>query len=243
VGIFRRAWNLMRVLIMTCLLVGGLGTAGWAGYKAFESNGFLVLRQVDVVGNHLIGKEASLEKAGLELGVKLPSVPTGSVEASLMTLPGMGEVEERRIFPSRIEIRVKEKEPVAMGFAKSWYGLAPDGTRISGLDWGESDLPVVDGFATLDSSRRCALGSFLQAAKQSYPAMYANFSQLTVREGGDAVEIILRDGRLKVLLDLGPDLALSQAAENGKKIDGNKSLNSLEFLQALMRQQGASLES
>jgi cell division septal protein FtsQ len=248
-GLFRRAWVALRALIIVAMAVGGLGAAGWTGYQAFERNGFLVLRRVDVVGNHLLGKTAILEKAGLELGVKLPSIHVAEIEASLLTMPGMGEVEVRRIFPSRIEIRVKEKEPVAMGFAKGWYGLSPDGTRIAGLDWGESDLPVVDGFAALDSTRRAALGGFLQAAKQNYPALYANFSQLTVRGGGDAVEIILRDGRLKVLLGLAggvpalPNGVLAASAPgNVITSDGNKSLNSLEFLQALMRQQGAALE-
>ena len=129
-----------------------------------------------------------------------------------------------------------------MGFAREWYGLAADGARISGLDWGESDLPVVDGFAKLDSTRRAALGAFLQVAKQDYPSLYANFSQLTLR-GNHEAEIILRDGRLKVLFALDP---LSSSISQSKKFDGfhrNKSLNSLEFLQAMLHQQGAELES
>ncbi|GEM_PF-1692249 len=252
-GFLKRAWTLFRSLVILAIVTGGLGAAGWAGYQAFEQNGFLVLRQVDVVGNHLLGKEAILEKAGLELGVKLPSVPVGKVEAALLSLPGVDEVDVRRIFPSRIEIRVKEKEPVAMGFAKGWYGLTPDGMRLGGLDWSESDLPVVDGFAALDSTRRAALGAFLEAARRTYPALYSNFSQLTVRGGGDAIEIILRDGRLKVLVDLGagpaagagPAVVAGSPMANGNIINFNinKSLNSLEFLQALMRQQGAALET
>lgn len=234
-GLLKRAWTLFRNLVVVSVVAGGLGAAGYAGYQAFEHNGFLVLRQVDVVGNHLLGKETILEKAGLELGVKLTSVAVGNVEASLISLPGVDKVDVRRIFPSRIEIRVKEKEPVAMGFAKGWYGLTPDGMRIGGLDWSESDLPVVDGFAALDSTRRAALGAFLEAAKRAYPALYSNFSQLTMRGGGDAVEIILRDGRLKVLVGLD--------AGNINNTDANKSLSSLEFLQALMRQQGAALEA
>ena len=230
----------LRTSIIAVVVAVGLGAVGWAGYKSFQSNSFLVLRQVDVVGNHLVAKAAILEKAGLELGVKLPSVSVGNVENSLLTLPGVGEVEVRRIFPSRIEIRVREKEPVAMGYAKGWYGLAPDGTQISGLDWGESDLPVVDGFASLDSTRRIALGGFLEAAKETYPTLYSNFSQLTMR--GNVFEIILRDGRLKLLLGMEPDSAIASTGPKGVNIDANKSLNSLELLQALMQQQSSALE-
>lgn len=230
-GIFRHVFTVIRTLVLASAVMGGLGAAGWAGWRTFENNGFLALRQVDVVGNKLVGKAEILEKAGLELGTKLPSVPVAGVEASLRSMPGVGDVDVRRIFPSRIEIRVREKEPVAMGFARGWYGLTADGARIAGLDWGQSDLPVVDGFAALDSSERAAMGGFLDGAKRSYPAMYASFSQLSMR-GRDGMEIILRDGRLKVLVPL----------DKFTNPPSNKSLNSLEFLQALIRQQGAALD-
>ncbi|MDB5049283.1 MAG: cell division protein FtsQ [Fibrobacteres bacterium] len=248
-GLLRRVWVAVRTLILATVVIGGLGAAGWAGWRAFEQNGFLALRQVDVVGNKLVGKAEILETAGLELGTKLPSVPVGSIEASLRSLPGVGEADVRRIYPSRIEIRIKEKEPVAVGYAHRWYGLAPDGSRIGGPDWGQSDLPVVDGFAALDSAARAALGGFLAGAKREYPALYANFSQLALR-GNDGMEIILRDGKLKVLVGL--DLPLRRGAmaanpliamEKATSQASNKSLNSLEFLQALIDQQGASIDA
>ena len=262
-GIFRRAFAAIRALILTALVLGGLGAAGWMGWRAFQTHGFLALRQVDVVGNKLVAKADILEKAGLELGTKLPSVPVAAIEASLRSMPAVGDAEVRRIYPSRIEIRVKEKEPVAMGYARGWYGLAPDGSRISGIDWGQSDLPVVDGFAALDSNARGALGAFLDGAKRAYPALYANFSQMSLR-GNDGLEIILRDGRLKVLVGLERPLRLNAAARAASPASGagaaatanpligmekatteaaNKALNSLEFLQALIDQQGASIDA
>lgn len=245
-GIALRVWIALRTLIMACLIVGGLGAAGFAGWRSFQSNGFLALRQVDVTGNKRVSKAAILEKAGLELGVKLPSIAVGKVEASLRSLPGVGQASVRRMFPSRIEIRIEEKEPVAMGHARGWYGLAPDGSRMSGLDWAQSDLPVVDGFSSLDSSSRAALGAFLEGAKSAYPDLYANFSQLSFR-GRDGLEIFLRDGSLKVLVGLDPKrpgagIPLSGGEKKTNRM-ANNPLNSLEFLRALIAQQGASLEA
>ncbi|HKP96658.1 MAG TPA: FtsQ-type POTRA domain-containing protein [Fibrobacteria bacterium] len=244
-GLLRRAWAVLRTSVLAAAVTGGLGAAGWAGWRAFENNGFLALRQVDVVGNKLVGKAAILEKAGLELGTKLPAVPVKRIEAALRSLPGVGEADVRRIFPSRIEIRVREKEPVAVGYARGWYGLAPDGSRIAGLDWGRSDLPVVDGFAGLDPAARAALGAFLDGAKRGHPGLYANFSQLALR-GNDGLEIILRDGRLKVLvgLDLPSPAPANSLITQEKATSGasNKSLNSLEFLQALIDQQSAAID-
>lgn len=245
-GLARRVWVVVRTLILGCLVTGGLGAAGLAGWRSFQSNGFLALRQVDVTGNKRVAKAAILEKAGLELGMKLTSIAVGNVEASLRSLPGVEQVSVRRMFPSRIEIRVEEKEPVAMGHARGWYGLAPDGSRMSGLDWAQSDLPVVDGFAALDSASRAALGAFLEGARSRYPELYANFSQLSLR-GRDGLEIFLRDGSLKVLVSLDPKVPAAGAIRSGgeKKTNrmANNPLNSLEFLRALIAQQGASLEA
>ncbi|MEO7779604.1 MAG: FtsQ-type POTRA domain-containing protein [Fibrobacteria bacterium] len=248
-GMFRRSWVALRTLLMAAVITVSLGAAGFAGWRYFQNNGFLALRQVDVVGNKLVGKAEILEKAGLELGTKLPSIPVKRIEDAVSTLTGVETAEVRRIFPSRIEIRVKEKEPVAMGYARRWYGLAPDGSRIAGVDWAQSDLPVVDGFASLDSTARVSLGAFLAGAKRLHPSLYANFSQLALR-GNDGVEIILRDGRLKVLVGL--DLASRRLAapvnplirmEKATNPDGGKALNSLEFLQALIDQQGALIDA
>ena len=137
-----------------------------------------------------------------------------------------------------------------MGHARGWYGLAPDGSRISGLDWAQSDLPVVDGFASLDSASRAALGAFLDGARSGYPDLYANFSQLSLR-GRDGLEIFLRDGSLKVLVGLDPKgpapfpegIVAGRAAGKTTNRMANNPLNSLEFLRALIAQQGSSLEA
>jgi cell division protein FtsQ len=236
-GTLRRAWGMLRIGLGAALITVVIGAAGWAGWRAFESHDLLALREVDVVGNSRTDKAAILEKAGFELGEKLPLIKVAAAESAVKTLPGVGEVEVRRMYPSRIEIRVKEKQPVAMGYARRWYGLAADGSALPGLDWGRSDLPVVDGFASLDTASRAALGRFLEGARAAYPDLYANFSQLAPR-GPDGVEIILRDRKLKVLLPLERTAPGTNSATSGS----NKSLISLEFLRALQTQEAASLE-
>ena len=124
-------------------------------------------------------------------------------------------------------IKVVERQPVACGYSKGWRGLASDGALLPGLDMALSDLPVVDGFASLGAARRAELGAFLESVRTSYPALYASFSQLSLKGKAGLpadLEIVLRDGRLKVMVEM-----------------GNKSLSSLEFLQALLRRQKAAL--
>lgn len=243
-GTLRKAWNLARAAVAALLVTGAVSAAGWAGWRAVETRGVLALRQVDVVGIRMVDKAAVLEKAGLELGSKLPLIKVAAVESSLRDLPGVGQVEVKRMYPSRIEIRIREKEPVAMGYARGWHGLAADGSRIAGLDLNRSDLPVVDGFAGLDAAASAALGAFLDGARREHPDLFANFSQLSFR-APDNVEIILRDRRLKVLVALGAPAGRGRpAGKASKSATGktDKSLISLEFLRALQDQQAAALE-
>lgn len=234
-GAVRKAFSLFKFLTLLVLVLGALAGGGWYAWRHFESTGLLVLRDVRVEGNRLWDRKAVLEKAGLELGMKLPFIPVRKVEASLRALPGVADVRVSRIYPSRLEIQVIEQPPVACGYAKGWKGLAPDGAAIPGLDLEEADLPVIDNFATLGPERRAELGAFLEAVRREHPSLYAGFSQLTVlgkpgalragAVGPAQLEIVVRDGRLKVLVEM-----------------GNKSLTSMEFLQALMRQQREALE-
>lgn len=240
-GALRRMSAAGRTLAFLALLAAALGGGGLLAWRAFDSAGFLALREVAVEGNRVWDRKAILKTAGLELGVKLPLVPARKVEAALRALPGIESAEVRREWPSRLRIRVVERQPVACGYSRGWKGLAPDGSLLPGLPGDAADLPVVDGFASLGEARRAELGAFLEAARRDYPALYAGFSQISVldrpqrparpqRSGAAAapaeVEIVLRDGRLKVLADL-----------------GNKSLTSLEFLQALLRREAAALET
>lgn len=229
-GFFKHLLIGVKTLCLLFIVTGAAGSLGWVGYQAIESHGFLALREVTVVGNHLLSKSLILEKAALELGSKLPWIPVGHIETKLSSLPGVGEVNVKRIFPSRIEIQIEEKQPVAMGYSKKWFGLSSDGSTLTGLNWAETDLPVVDGFAAMDSAHRVAMGNFLDVAKQTYPDLYDSFSQLCFQKNSNVVEIILREDGLKVLIDI---VTTS---------NGSKSLNSLEFLQELKRQQSASLE-
>ena len=215
------AWRAAAITTAT----GALLACCVAAYRAFEGNGFLMLKKIEVTGNRAWDRSQILEKAGLELGVKLPGAPVARAEMALKNLPGISDAKVERVFPSGVRIRVTEKFPVAMGYAGGWHGLAADGSRIPGLARENSDLPVLEGFAALDSLTLSRLGGFLESVKSGYPSLYAGFSQISVLNGDD-VEVFLRDGRLKAILSM-----------------GDKSLNSLEFLQTLIRRKSADLEA
>jgi len=211
----RRLGRALRSLCILALACGSLGAGSWAAWRAYEDNGFLALQEVSVTGNRLWDRAALIEKAGVDLGVKLPSMRVSAIESSLRSLPGLADVEVRRILPSRLEIRVSEMEPVAMGFDKGWRGLAPDGSELPGLDPEGSEVPIIERLGALRAEERKGLAGFLESARKAHPELYRGFSRIALKGGEASIEV--RGRRKKLLFDL-----------------SNKSLNSLEILQALI---------
>ena len=220
------------------LVTGGLGAAGWAGWRAFENNGFLAFARWTWWATSWWARPPYWRRPAWSWAPNLPPVPVGSVEASLHSLPGVDEVDVQAYLP------VAHRDP-RKGKGTRGHGISP----AAGTDWrpmvraspawiGADRICPWWRFAGLDSSARAALGGFLESARARYPDLYANFSQMSPR-GIDGVEIILRDRKLKVLLPLERAASGGNFATSGS----NKSLISLEFLRALQQQQAASLES
>ncbi len=212
-------WIVMLIGLPTLLIIGG-----WKVMQFYQQSNWLVLRSIEVEGNHNLSREKILENSGLELGVHLFPFNTKSYEQRLDSLPWIKHAQVIRSFPHKLKIIVEEKIPIAMGFEHHGEGLSAEGVLLPDLHYNAFDLPIIDHLFNLDDTKKKSLGTFLGNAQKKYPELFANFSQVKMVSSCDA-EIILKDGKQKILVGL-----------------GDKSLNSLEFLQALSHQQGARLE-
>jgi cell division septal protein FtsQ len=123
----------------------------------------------------------------------------------------------RRAFPSRVIVEIEEEEPIALAHSGYWTALFADGRIADGHSWQGKDLPILENVQAMQAKRRVALCDFLGRVKRERPESFARFSQVTPLSGQD-IAVILRDGQARLLLD-------SKA----------KSLNSLDFLESLLR--------
>ena len=201
-------WTLLALMVL-----GGVGYVSWKGYRAYHDGRILTVNRIEVSGNHHWETSRLLEQAGLEVGSKMPEVSVRLARRELLQLPGIQEVKVRRSFDGELRVEVQEEDVLALRHAGAWEGLTPSGAWMP-LRAAENDVPVIDGEMT--PADAAALAVFLSGARSQYPQLFRSFSQINVRSQDEA-DIFWRDGRVRVRLDY-----------------TNKSLNSLEFLQALL---------
>lgn len=200
------------------LLVIALSVAGAVfGWRGVSSSDWFLIKGLEIKGLRYLDASVLLAQSPLELGRNWVFLSPRDVEQALLRQPGIAEAAVSRRFPSRVQVRLIEKEPVALAYAGTWQALFDDGKATNGQAWLGQDLPVLEGLEDLSATRRMRLCGYLGRVRDEKRAIFTRFSQVTPL-GGSGAEVILRNGQTKVLLD-------AQA----------KSLNSLDFLEALLR--------
>ena len=213
----------LAILFVTAALIGIAGYGIRKALQAYHDGRILTVNRIEVTGNRHWESSHLLECAGLEVGSRLPGVSVRSAREALRRLPGIQDVKVRSSLDGELRVEVEEEDVLAMrqspnsveGRARSWEGLTPSGAWMP-LQAAEPDLPAIDvqtGDSRWDAP---ALARFLAGARSQYPQIFGGFSQISVR-GSDEADVYWRDGRFRMRLDY-----------------ANKSLNSLEFLNALM---------
>ncbi len=213
----RRFFHAAAWLLLAC----AAGAGAWQGWRAYRAGRFLVVRQVDVEGNRRWDDARILAASGVAVGEHLFALSSGKIRQSVLQLPGIQDVAVHVGWDGDVRLDVREADIVALRRTAGWQGFTAAGQWIP-LRRAVADVPVVEERPGVDDRDRVALAAFLEGARAGYPGLFAAFSQLDVKNGDEA-DIYWRDGRLKVRVDY-----------------ANKSLNSLEFLRALLARERAS---
>jgi hypothetical protein len=207
----------------TFLFLAGLTTVVVSlGWRSFSNMDWLKIKNIEVNGLHHLNASDLLARTSIEVGSNWLTMGSASAVKALSAIPGIEKAEIRRRFPSTVVITISESEPIALAHDGGWLGLFENGSATDGEAWIKQDLPVLEGFAKLSPTRRTILCAFLGRTFREKPETFSRFSQVTPLSGGTA-EVILRNGQAKVLLD--PEA---------------KSLNSLDFLETLLREKASS---
>lgn len=201
--------------------------AAWRGVALVNSSTALHVNQILVSGNaRLATGEVLAILDGLRgrniLGVDLPEW-----QERLQASPWVEDVALRRVLPGTVEVRIRERQPLAIArVGSSLYLVDPHGVVVDdyGPAYADMDLPIVDGLAGPRGGRgdvdpaRVELAARVIAALDARPELGDRVSQIDVTRTDDAVVMLegdtalLRLGdadfaeRLQQYLDLGDAL-------------------------------------
>lgn len=205
-------WAGAGILVLSLTAIG----VAWS-QKQVRAMDWASVKSIEIKGLRHLDRGEVLARTPLELGASWLWLGATQAEKALMATPGIRSVEVRRAFPSRVMVEIDEEEPIALAHSGYWLALFADGKMAEGHPWQGKDLPVLENVQAMQAQRRVALCDFLGRVKRERPESFARFSQVTPLSGQD-IAVILRDGQARLLLDVAA-----------------KSLNSLDFLESLLR--------
>lgn len=233
-GLGGLSWRRSALLLLVLSMIGMSGYGLRKGLQAYRDGRILMVNRIVVDGNRHWDSSRLLERAGLEVGAKLPGISLRSARLALQQLPGIQAVAVRSSLDGELRIEVKEEEVLAQrrclarafgsveGRTGAWEGLTLSGAWMP-LRGAEPDAPVIDARDAVGrGGAAVVLAHFLAGARANYPRLFGSFSQISVR-GPDEADIYWRDGRFKARVDY-----------------TNMSLNSLELLSELLEHEQAS---
>jgi cell division septal protein FtsQ len=219
-----RIWRVGRVVLAGGVLV----TLAVLGSSRVVDARLLAVDRVIVQGNQRLSVgEIEALISGVR-GQSLLTVDLHVFQARLLDSPWVQSVTVRRILPSTVDVRIVERDPVAIARLGQQLYLV-DGTGVIIDDYGpqysDFDLPIVDGMAApasdggraIDPARAQLAARFL-ASMAGRPELRRSVSQVdvsregnvTVLLGGDPALLYLGDEqfveRLRTYLEIRPTL-------------------------------------
>jgi cell division protein FtsQ len=227
-----RVWRVGRVVLVVAVLAA-LGVT--ASAHVLDSR-FLAVRSVTVQGHHRLTLGEIEALIGFVRGESLMLVDLDRMRAVLLDSPWVADVTARRILPATIDLRIVEREPVALArLGQQLYLVDEDGVIMAefGPQYRDFDLPIVDGLAAprtpdgppIDAARARLAARFLRAL-EGQPALMRALSQVDVSRPDNVVVLLADDPtmlylgdeqfveRLQTYLELTPTLE-----ERGREVD------------------------
>jgi cell division septal protein FtsQ len=225
----RQAWNVLRTLGLVAIA----GYSAWRGVATLATWPVLEVRHVEISGHERLSTgEVRALLAGLE-GQHILALSLEDWQSRLRASPWVEEASLRRLLPSTIEVRVRERRPIAVGRLGSVpYLIDAHGAIVDeyGPAYADFDLPIVDGLGARQGrgpvidEARVALAARVIAALGARPDLGRRVSQIDVSDPRDAVVMLEGDptllrlgdadfvARLEQYLDLGDALRERVAA-------------------------------
>ena len=106
--------NLSRVHVLLLVIPLLIFVCGWFVYGRLASSDIFRLTELSVSGNHKVSRQQLIEKSGLRQGMNLLGFDVRAAEARLHQFAWVRDAHVRIVWPSRVEISVREREPLAL---------------------------------------------------------------------------------------------------------------------------------
>ena len=226
----RFAWLTVRTLLPLVVL----GYAGYRGVSLVAAAPSLQISHMVIRGHQRLSTGEVLALVEGLRGQNILSVDLDVWQQTLLSSPWVESATIRRVLPSTLEIRVRERQPMGIGrLGTASYLIDGKGVIVDeyGPAYADIDLPIIDGLGaaprdggTMVDETRAEFAGRVIAALSARPELLERVSQIDVSNLHDAVVILHGDpallrlgdtdfaARLQQYVDLAPAL--------GERVEG-----------------------
>ncbi len=182
----------------------------------------LTIKKIEVSADKTLGMTDSeiIRITGLSGNSNYFDVKSDLIKQRLLTVPSIKSVTVKKIFPSKIYIRIENRVPVGVCFIKSAGGMVPAAVGESGILFPVSnrldtaDFPVISGIdiPSLAKGARlplplCSFLEDLESIRTASPELFSLISEIKfVKKNGMDYDVVLFPVNSKIRVRIGKDL-------------------------------------
>lgn len=189
-------------IVAAALLVAA---ALWALWRQVLHSERLKVRVVEVHGNRFLSEGEVRELLGPADGANILTLDIDDLKRRLRASPWLEDARVRRTLPDRLQVEVREREPLALAEVGRLYLMDAAGDLIDlyAARTSAFDLPIVRGLAGLDEQQRRDRAARVAALLHELEELQAEVSEVEVEPSGD-LRVVLRRGGEVLRLGEGP---------------------------------------
>jgi cell division septal protein FtsQ len=153
----RRGWLVFRVIAVLALA----GYGGWRGTVLIVGAPALRVSHISLRGNQRLSNGELLGLVDALRGRNILQVDLSEWRSRLLASPWVEDAHVRRVLPSRVEIEIRERQPIGIArLSGGLYLVDAHGVVIDeyGPNYADLDLPLIDGLATTAGRPRAGKG-------------------------------------------------------------------------------------
>lgn len=171
----------------------------WAGYAKVMASDRLKVGRVDVRGSHFLSEGEIRQLMGPAVGENILGLDLEALKTSLRQSPWVADATVRRTLPDTLEVKIRERVPLALAEADGLYLMDAEGTLIEvyGPRTAGFDLPIVRGLARTTGDARRERAQRAGAILDDLGDLAGEVSEVLLDDNGD-MRLVLK-GRGEIL--------------------------------------------
>jgi len=182
--------KIFKITIIFLLIVTLISVSIYYGKKWVSTSPLFIISGIEITGGELITKNSIVSSLEIMPEMRIFDIKTSELKNKILSNKLIKDVSVKRIYPSIISIKIKEKQPVAFVISKKSYLLDETGELLPMPEQIRVyDLPVITGIKNIETKLKKnenidelkTIINILKLIKKSEINLYNNISEINFK--------------------------------------------------------------